>query len=110
MHVVEHPPTPLPWSLALNLFHVRKCSVVGVGPAVERVEDDGRHIGHPSVLGLGSTVYLVEGRTRAAVPAEDVVDPGEEAGRRVAGCSQATNEDVVAFGVGVLHILDWNPI
>jgi hypothetical protein len=47
---------------------------------------------------------------RAAVPAEDVIDPGEEAGCRVAGCSQATNEDVIAFGVGVLHILDWNPI
>jgi hypothetical protein len=44
MHVVEHPPTPLPWSLALNLFHVRKCSVVGVGPAVEPVEDNGLHI------------------------------------------------------------------
>jgi hypothetical protein len=47
---------------------------------------------------------------RAVVPAEDVVDPDEEAGRRVAGCSQATNEDVIAFGVGVLHILDWNSI
>jgi hypothetical protein len=57
MHVVEHPPTPLPWSLTLNLFHVRKCSAVGVGPAIEPVEDDsGRHIGHPSVPGLGSTV------------------------------------------------------
>jgi hypothetical protein len=47
---------------------------------------------------------------RAAVHAEDVVDPDEEAGRRVAGCSQAMNEGVVAFGVGVLHILDWNLI
>jgi hypothetical protein len=47
---------------------------------------------------------------RVAVPANDVIDPGEEAGRRVAGCSQATNEDVVAFRVNVLHILDWNPI
>jgi hypothetical protein len=41
MHFVEHPPMPLPWSLALNLFHVRKCSVVGIGLAVELVEDDG---------------------------------------------------------------------
>jgi hypothetical protein len=84
MHVVEHPPTPLPWSLTLNLFHVHKCSAVGVGPAVQPIEDDGCHIGRPSVTGLGSTVKLVEERTRAAVPAEDVVDPGEEAGRRVA--------------------------
>jgi hypothetical protein len=44
------------------------------------------------------------------VPAEDVVDPGEEADRRVASSGQATNEDVVAFRVGVLHILDWNLI
>jgi hypothetical protein len=44
------------------------------------------------------------------VPAEDVVDPGEEDVRGVAGCSQATNEDVIAFRFGVLHILDWNPI
>jgi hypothetical protein len=110
MHVVEHPPMPLPWSLALNLFHVRKCSAVGVGPAVEPVEDDNRHIGRPSMPGLGSTVKLVKGRTRAAVPANDAVDPGEEAGRRVAGCSQATNEDVIAFAVRVLYILDWNPI
>jgi hypothetical protein len=56
MHIVEHPPTPLPWSLALNLFHVRKCSAVGVGPTVEPVEDDSRHIGRPSVPGLGNTV------------------------------------------------------
>jgi hypothetical protein len=55
-------------------------------------------------------VKLVKGRTRAAVPANDAVDPGEEAGRRVAGCSQATNEDVIAFAVRVLYILDWNPI
>jgi hypothetical protein len=56
MHVVEHPLMPLPWSLALNLFHVRKCSAVDVGPAVEPVEDNGHHIGHPSIPGLGSTV------------------------------------------------------
>jgi hypothetical protein len=56
MHVVEHPVTPLPWSLALNLFHVRKCSVVCVGPAVEPIEDDGHHIGRPFVPSLGSTV------------------------------------------------------
>jgi hypothetical protein len=44
------------------------------------------------------------------VPAEDVIHPGEEAGRRVAGYSQDTNEDIVAFEIGVLQILDWNPI
>jgi hypothetical protein len=56
MHIVEHPPMPLPWSLAVNLFHVRKCSAVGVGPALEPVEDDGCHIDRPFVPGLGSTV------------------------------------------------------
>jgi hypothetical protein len=56
MHVVEHPSTPLPWSLALNLFHVCKCSAVGVGSAVEPVEDDSRHIGLPFVPDLGRTV------------------------------------------------------
>jgi hypothetical protein len=56
IHIVEHPPTPLPWSLALNLFHVRKCSVVGIGPTVELVEDNSRHIGRPSVPVLGSMV------------------------------------------------------
>ena len=96
--------------LALNLFNVRNCSGVSVGPAVGSVEEDGGHIGRPSMLVLGSTVELVEGRLRAAVPAEDVVHPGEEAGHRVAGYSQATKEDVVADGVVVLHLLDWNPI
>ena len=58
----------------------------------------------------GSAVELVEGRLRAVVPAKDVVHPGEEAGHRVAGYSQAMKEDVVADGVVVLHLLDWNTI